>query len=100
MTDVCHEKHRQIDKQFVTNEKRIDNHSERLDSIEQRIVGQERDTMHLREAIDALNISIKALIDQLDVIRTKPGTKYDNMSNIITASIITAIIAYLMGRLL
>ena len=57
--DVCKEKHKQIDKQFETNEKRLNNHSERIDKLEQSRSSTETEMRNLVEQIKALVSTIK-----------------------------------------
>ena len=57
--DVCKEKHKQIDKQFETNEKRLNNHSERIDKLEQFRSSTETEMRNLVEQIKALVSTIK-----------------------------------------
>lgn len=57
--DVCKEKHKQIDKQFTTNEKRLNNHGDRIDKLEQFRSSTETEMRNLVEQIKALVSTIK-----------------------------------------
>lgn len=59
MPDICTEKHKQIDKQFSVNERRINNHSERIDKLEQFRSSTETEMKNLIEQIKALVSTIK-----------------------------------------
>lgn len=94
MPDICQEKHKQIDKQFDVNERRLNNHSERLDMLEQSKVSQEKDTSYLREVIQALQKSIEKLTEAIEILKGKPLKKYDQ----IVMYIILTIIGIVIGR--
>ena len=57
--DVCKEKHKQIDKQFEVNCTRLNNHSERIDKLEQFRSSTETEMRNLVEQIKALVSTIK-----------------------------------------
>lgn len=59
MTDVCSEKHKQIDKQFGVNERRLNAHGERLDCLEQFRASTETEMKNLIEQIKSLVSTIK-----------------------------------------
>ena len=92
--DVCKEKHKQIDKQFDINGRRLNNHSERLDTIERDIVAQKKDTTHLQDAIKALKDSIDKLIDEIGQLKAKPLEKYEKVAMVV----IVAVVGYLVGK--
>lgn len=93
--DVCTEKHKQIDKQFEVNAKRLNNHSERLDMIEREIVGQKKDTLHLKETLEALKKSIDRLIEEIEDLKYKPLKKYEKVMMVI----FSALAGYLISKL-
>lgn len=68
MQDVCSEKHRQIDKQFDTNERRLNNHSERIDKLEQFRSSTETEMKNLVEQIKSLVSTIKWMMTSTIVI--------------------------------
>jgi len=59
MSDICTEKHRQVDKQFDVNEKRINNHSDRIDSLENSRASTDIEIRNLIEQIRSLVSTIK-----------------------------------------
>ena len=94
--DVCKEKHKQIDEKFNITERRLNNHSERMDIVEQKMVAQEKDTTHLQNAIKSLQTSIDKLIEVVDSLKTKPLEKYEKIGIVVA----TAIVSYIIGRAL
>ena len=92
--DVCREKHKQIDEKFDINIKRLNNHSERLDTIERDIVAQKKDTGHLQDAIKSLQVSIDKLIEVVDSLQSKPLEKYEKIGMIVAS----AVVGYLVSR--
>jgi len=59
MSDVCKEKHSRIDEKFITHEKRINNHSERIDQLEQFKSSTQIEIKNLIEQIKSLVSTIK-----------------------------------------
>ena len=94
--DVCKEKHKRIDEKFEVHERRLSNHSERMDMVEQKMVAQEKDTTHLQNAITSLQISTDKLIEVVDGLKAKPLEKYEKIGMVV----ITAIVSYIIGRAL
>lgn len=92
MTDVCAEKHRQIDKHNEILDKRLNNHGDRLDKLERIVVAQEKDTAYLREVLDSLKVSVDKLIDAIDKIKYKPLDKYEQIFMYILLAVIGVII--------
>ena len=56
---LCAEKHRQVDKRLDTDENRLNNHSERIDKLEQFRSGTEVEMKNLVEQIGQLVATIK-----------------------------------------
>jgi len=94
MPDVCTEKHRQIDKQFDVDNIRLNNHSDRIDKLEQSKVKQETDTGYLKDVIQSLEKSISKLTEAIDILKEKPLKKYEQ----IAMYIILAIVGIVIGR--
>ncbi len=94
MTDVCSEKHRQIDKRLDTDEKRLNNHSDRLDQLEQSKVSQEKDTGYLKDVILSLQKSIEKLTEAIEILKDKPLKKYEQ----IAMYVILAVIGIIIGK--
>lgn len=92
--DVCKEKHKQIDEKFERHEKRMNNHGDRIDIVEQKMVGQEKDTTHLQNAINSLQLSIDKLIEVVDGLKSKPLEKYEKIAMVVVA----AVISFLVGK--
>jgi len=59
MSDVCKEKHSRIDEKFNLHEKRINNHSERIDQLEQFKSSTQIEIKNLIEQIKSLVSTIK-----------------------------------------
>ncbi len=57
--DVCKEKHKQIDEKFGRYEKRMDNHGDRIDKLEQFRSSTETEMKNLIEQIKSLVSTIK-----------------------------------------
>lgn len=66
--DVCKEKHKRIDEKFGTNEKRLNNHSERIDKLEQFRSSTETEMRNLVEQIKALVSTIKWMMSSTIVL--------------------------------
>lgn len=93
--DVCNEKHKRIDEKFDTQDRRLNNHSDRIDMVEQKIIAQEKDTSHLQDAMRALKASIDLLIEEIGKLKSKPLEKYEKIVMII----ISAAIGYLASKM-
>lgn len=98
MTDpiVCAEKHKRIDETLELHNDRLNAHSARLDVLEKDYAGAIKDIGYLKEAISELKKSIDKLIEGLDSLKIKPLARYEQ----IVMYIITAIIAYVLGKVL
>jgi archaellum component FlaC len=98
MTDgtVCAEKHKRIDEALELHNDRLNAHSTRLDALEKDYTGAVKDIGYLKEAITELKQSIDKLIAGLDNLRIKPLAKYEQ----IAMFVITAIVAYVLGKVL
>lgn len=59
MSDVCKEKHNRIDEKFEITERRLNNHSSRIDSLEQFRSSTEIEIKNLVEQIKSLVSTIK-----------------------------------------
>ena len=57
--DICREKHKQIDEKFGTQERRLNNHSERIDKLEQFKSSTENELRNLVEQIKNLVATLK-----------------------------------------
>lgn len=68
MTDICTEKHKQIDKQFGVNNTRLNNHSERIDKLEQFRSSTETEMKNLVEQIKSLVSTIRWMMTSTIVI--------------------------------
>lgn len=68
MTDICTEKHKQIDKQFAVDNTRLNNHSERIDKLEQFRSSTETEMKNLVEQIKSLVSTIKWMMTSTIVI--------------------------------
>ena len=62
MEKICEEKHKRIDEKFDTHEKRLNNHGERIDKIEQFRSSTEIEIRNLIEQIKALVSTMKWFI--------------------------------------
>lgn len=91
---LCEIRHKRLDEKIEVQDKRLNNHSERLDSMERKIVAQEKDTTHLQNAIKSLQISIDKLIEVVDELKSKPLEKYEKIGMVV----MSAIIGYLVSK--
>lgn len=76
-------------------ERRLNNHSGRLDIVEQEIVAMKKDTSQLQDAIKDLKKAIDSLNEVIASLKQKPLEKYEK----IAMMIISAIIGYLVSKL-
>jgi len=60
--NLCQEKHKQIDEKFSTQERRLNNHSERIDKLEQFKSSTENELRNLVEQIKNLVATLKWMI--------------------------------------
>lgn len=91
---TCSLHRERIESNIKTNTNRLNNHSERLDSMEMKIVAQEKDTTHLQNAITSLQISIDKLIEVVDGLKSKPLEKYEKIGMVV----LSAVIGYLVSK--
>ena len=96
MTDmgVCQEKHKGIDEALKNHTDRLNKNGSRLDAVEKDIAGSIKDVGYLKEAIAELRKSIDKLIQAIDSLKLKPLARYEQ----IVMVIITAIVAYIIGK--
>jgi chromosome segregation ATPase len=94
--EVCKEKHKHIEEALDLHNERLNKHSERLDLLEKDIAGSIKDVGFLKETIADLRKSIDKLIEAIDSLKLKPLAKYEQ----IAMFIITAIVAYVLGKVL
>ena len=92
--DVCKEKHKRIDEKFDTQERRLNDHGDRLDIIDKKIVAQEKDTTHLQDAMKALKVSIDLLIVEIGKLKSKPLEKYEKIAMVV----ISGVVGYLVSK--
>lgn len=83
-----------IEGKIEINTNRINNHSDRLDTIERDIVAQKKDTTHLQEAIKSLKDSIDLLIKEIEGLKRKPLETYEKVG----MAVVVAVIGYLVGK--
>lgn len=91
---TCIEKMSRLEGKIDTNERRINNHSDRMKIIETEIVGMKKDTSRLEEILNRLERAIDNLNDSIMEMKNKPLEKYEK----IAFYIITAIIGILIGK--
>jgi predicted nucleic acid-binding Zn-ribbon protein len=65
MEDMCREKHKQIDERFEKNDDRLNNHSERIKSLENYKSANEVEIRNLVEQIKNLVGTLKWMITSL-----------------------------------
>ena len=90
---TCSLHRERIESNVKTNTNRLNNHGERLDSMERKIVAQEKDTTHLQNAIKSLQVSIDKLIEVVDSLKSKPLEKYEKIGMVFIAAIIGYLVA-------
>jgi F0F1-type ATP synthase assembly protein I len=59
MEDICKEKHKRIDEKFDTHERRLNNHGERIDALEQFKSSTETEIKNLIEQIKSLVVTMR-----------------------------------------
>ena len=59
MDQICEERHKRIDEKFVTQEKRINNHSGRIDKLEQDRAEDRTEIKNLCKQLKGLTDAIK-----------------------------------------
>lgn len=93
---TCNERMDRLKGKTEINEKRINNHSDRIKTLETEIVGMKKDTSRLEEILDRLERAIDNLNSSISEMKSKPLEKYEK----IVFYIITAIIGIVIGRFL
>lgn len=93
---TCNERMDRLKSKTDTNEKRINNHSDRIKIIETEIVGMKKDTSRLEEILNRLERAIDNLNDSIMEMKSKPLEKYEK----IAIYVITAIIGIIIGKFL
>ena len=91
---TCSLHRERIEGNVKTNTNRLNNHSERLDSMEMKIVAQEKDTTHLQNAIKSLQVSIDKLIEVVDGLKAKPLEKYEKIGMVV----MSGVVGYLVSK--
>ena len=94
--NLCDERHKRVDECIDLHTTRLNSHSNRLDTIEQDLVAQKKDTSHLQEAIKSLKESIDLLIAEISGLKSKPLEKYEKVAMVV----VTAIVGYFIGSFL
>lgn len=77
------------------NEKCTKDHSTRLYSIEQEIIGMKKDTGRLEEIMDKLERAIESLNATITEIKLQPLKRYEQ----IAMMIITLVVGFLFARI-
>ena len=93
---TCNERMNRLEEMIDTNERRINNHSDRMKIIETEIVGMKKDTSRLEEILDRLERAIENLNSSIAEMKGKPLEKYEK----IAMYIITAVIGIAIGKFL
>ena len=93
---TCNERMNRLEEMISTNERRINNHSDRTKFLETEIVGMKKDTSRLEEILNRLERAIDNLNDSIMEMKSKPLEKYEK----IAMYIITVIIGIVIGKFL
>lgn len=93
---TCNERMSRLEEMVCTNERRINNHSDRMKTLETEIVGMKKDTSRLEEILNRLERAVDNLNESILEMKSKPLKKYEK----IAMYIITVIIGIVIGKLL
>lgn len=91
---TCNEKMNAVSDRIKRNEIRLNNHGNRIDSIEQNIVGMKKDTSRLEQIMDKLEIAIENLNKAILEMKYKPLKFYEQ----ILMGGIMAVLGYLVAK--
>ena len=94
MEKYCEAQFERIDDILINHNDRLNTHGKSIDEINLAMVAQQKDTLHLQQAIKALTESINKLINELNVLKEAPGNKWDK----ITWVIITLLVNYIFSK--
>ena len=93
---TCNEKMNRVNERTDANERRINNHSDRIKVVEQEIIGMKKDTSRLEMILDKLETAIENLNGSIIALKYKPLEKYEKVAMVI----VTAIVGFLIGKIL
>ena len=79
MEKYCEAQFERIDDILTDHNDRLNTHGKAIDEINLSMVAQQKDTLHLQEAIKLLTDSINKLINELNILKQAPGNKWDKI---------------------
>lgn len=92
---TCNEMMKRVEGDVKTNKDRLNNHSGRIDFIEQEIIGMKKDTSRLEMIMDKLEIAIENLNKTILEMKYKPMKFYEQ----VIMGIVMLIIGFLFAKL-
>lgn len=87
-------------RQVENNQKRLNSHSERIKWLEKEQITIAKDSERMEEILLEVKKSIDALNETVRLLQMQPADNYEKYKSVIITAIITAIVAFLMGKLL
>ena len=87
-------------KQVENNQKRLNSHSDRIKWLEKEQITIAKDSERMEEILIEVKKSLDALNTTVRLLQMQPVDEYKQYKTVIVTAIITAIVAFLMGKLL
>ena len=87
-------------KQVENNQKRLNSHSDRIKWLETEQITIAKDSERMEEILIEVKKSLDALNQTVRLLQMQPVDEYKQYKTVIVTAIITAIVAFLMGKLL
>lgn len=94
---TCSEIVKSTTEKIVRNENRLNIHGEKIDKIEQEIVGMKRDTNRLEDIMDKLELTIEKLNKTILDMKYKPLKFYEQISMFLITGVLGYVIAMLFN---
>lgn len=95
---VCDEKHKRIDERLDDIERRLGGHSKKLDILIENKIAVDGKIERLCSKIEDLVGGVNKLMNKMDILESKPGKNWDNLTKVITTVIVTAAITYFISK--
>lgn len=99
MTDeLCNEKHKQIDQRLETNEKRLNDHSNRLDRLEQSKAESDVIQKNIFDKLSDVANRLEKFIDRIEALENKPAQNWEKTIEVVIAVVVTAAVTYFLKK--
>ena len=87
-------------KQIENNQARLNSHSGRIKWLEKEQIKIAKDSERIEEVLIEVKNALDALNEAVKLLQLQPADNYEKYKSVIITAIITAIVAFLMGKLL